>query len=284
MRKIITKIVLAFVVIIITLIYIGIRVYKNGQAVIATNQEIFRSYNIISLNKDIASQAKDMVLATRGFLLTEDSSYLKPYLTAVEKYPISMAKLEENAKARQASVQFQTQNINLHSKVMYLKKLFEARKYYTEQYIIVRQEKGINSAIALFQMQKNGNKIMDSIRQVTSEIETLETNWLQDKLSSREAQYQELTQMVFWLIGLITLTLALVIWTLSRDITGRIKAEYNLRILNQNLEQQVDARTKELKRSFEDMESKVKFRNLELEQQNHSLNKRITDMENNLKM
>lgn len=280
MNNIITKIIIAFVAIVAALTYIGIRVYNNGKAVIATNQEILRSYNIISLNKDVASQAKDMVLATRGFLLTEDSMYLKPYLVAMEKYPKTIAQLEESARKRIVEKQFSNMEYNeLYDKVVDLSRLVNTRKTYSEQYVIVRQEKGINSAIALFKMRKNGNLIMDSIRLVTDEIDALETNWLEDKLQSRETKYKELTNMIFWLAGLITLTLVLVVWILSRDITGRIKAEKNLKDLNMNLEQQVEARTRELKRSFEDMESKVKFRNLELEQQNLELNQRLSEMQ-----
>jgi C4-dicarboxylate-specific signal transduction histidine kinase len=142
-----------------------------------------------------------------------------------------------------------------------------------------RQESGINTAIALFKMRKNGNSIMDSIRNLTNHIDSAETAWLNYKLSDRKKQYNELSQMVFWLIGLIVLTLALVVWLLSRDILGRAKAENELKNLNQSLEKQVESRTQDLKRSFEDMENKVRFRNLELEQQNIELNKRISDLE-----
>ncbi|RYD73883.1 MAG: hypothetical protein EOP53_19285 [Sphingobacteriales bacterium] len=270
MKNILTKIILAFLLITAALFYIGMRLYNNSKAVVATNQKILRSYNVISLNKDLASQSKDMVLATRGFLLTEDSAYLKPYLTASEKYPLSMAKLEEYTSEKPAEIR---------QKVSKLHSLLETRKKYSEQYVVTRQEKGINSAIALFQQQSNGNKIMDSIRNVTNQIEALETNWLQEKLNSRETQYQELTRMIFLLAGLIVFTLALVTWILSRDITGRVKAENNLKILNQDLEKQVETRTSELKRAFEDMEVKVRFRNLELEQQNINLQKRIAELE-----
>ena len=273
MKNIITKIVLAFTIIIAILFYIGLRVYNNGKKIYSTNQEILRSYNIISLNKDLASQAKDMALATRGFLLTEDSTYLKPYFIASEKYPQSMAKFVDALLSREESLQ---------KKARTLARLIETRKKYSEQYVITRQEKGINSAIALFQMQRNGNKIMDSIRDITDNIEVIETGWLQNKLRAREEQYEQLSNLIFGLVGIITATLIFVIWLLSRDITGRVKAESNLMALNQNLEQQVETRTKDLKRSFEDMEVKVKFRNLELERQNLELSKRIAELEKNV--
>jgi C4-dicarboxylate-specific signal transduction histidine kinase len=171
---------------------------------------------------------------------------------------------------------------SLQKKARTLSQLIETRKKYSEQYVTTRQEKGINSAIALFQMQRNGNKIMDSIRDITDNIEVIETGWLQNKLRAREEQYEQLSNLIFGLVGIITATLIFVIWLLSRDITGRVKAETNLMALNQNLEQQVETRTKDLKRSFEDMEVKVKFRNLELERQNLELSKRIAELEKNV--
>lgn len=270
MNNIIIKTLIAFAVITGVLAFIAYKIHLNGQSITRINDEILRSYTIISANKDISSHAKDMVLSTRGFLLTEDSSYLKPYLTALSRYPVSMETLKQNTATRSDSIK---RNVEI------LEDLMTKRHQYSESYVITRQEKGLKAAIDLFKSRNNGNRMMDSIRTTTKNIENMEVDSLENLLDNRENQVKEMTNLLLVLISVIFITLILVLIIISRDITGRVKAEKGLKELNQTLEQQVQARTEDLKRSFEDMEVKVKFRNLELEKQNLALNKRIAELE-----
>ncbi len=266
MSKIIAKTLAAFLIITAALAFIGYKIYRNSQSITQINNEIIRSYTIISANKDVSSQAKDMVLATRGYLLTEDSMYLRPYTLAASGYPVSMATLKKAAVNRSETLQ---EHVNR------LASLMETRHSYSESYIITRHTKGLSAAVQLFKERTNGNLIMDSIRSEIQQIEKLEFTFLKNILNNREHQVKEMSELQLGLIGVIVIALALVLVLLSRDITGRLKAEKNLKDLNATLEQQIEERTEELKRSFEDMEAKVKFRNLELEKQNLELRKKL---------
>jgi methyl-accepting chemotaxis protein len=264
------KIIFGFGFITLLLLGIGYYAYKHVEKINDLNKEILSTYEIISANQELLTYAVDIETAARGYMISGKAEYLEPLQKAELRYPDKLTILNRLA-SREPALQKDADS---------LKALLEARLEISKRYIDMRREMGIDSILKTFGTTGRGKAITDKIRKISLKIDQNQSGELRRLL---RANYENLGSAVNTLIALIAViigTLLIVLILLRRDISGRIRAEKQLQDLNKDLEQKVEDRTEDLKRSFEDTEAKVRFRNLELEKQNRELQKRNDELEN----
>lgn len=263
-----TKIILGFFVITAILGVIGYVAYNHVARINDLNDKTLSTYEILTANQEVFALARDMETGGRGYMLTGQGEYLQPFYSAAREYPDRLAVLKRLAQDRPA----------IRVSVDTLAQLLDRRKVLTQLYIDTRQQKGLQASVAEL-MKGEGLSISARIRTTSRDIRQKEAAALQVLLKENYRGLQDALKILIGLIAVIIFTLLLVLYLLKRDISGRIKAEKQLQDLNRDLEEKVEQRTEDLKRSFEDTEAKVKFRNLELEKQNRELLKKVAQLE-----
>jgi CHASE3 domain sensor protein len=262
------RILLSFVLIAAILGVIGYFAYNHVKTFNDLNDKTLSTYETIAANQELFSLAKDMETAARGYILTGEGDYLQPFYNAKTAYKDRLTVLKHLAQQKPA----------IQNEVDSLEKFLEIRRQVSEDYVALRQAKGLDSAVALVK-QGQGRKISEKIWQVSRKIRQKEGEALRILLRKNYENLQSSANALVGLIAVILATLAFVYIIFRNDISGRMRAEKKLQELNRDLEQKVEDRTEDLRRSFEDTEAKVKFRNLELEKQNRELKRRNDELE-----
>ncbi|HLJ18396.1 MAG TPA: PAS domain S-box protein [Bryobacteraceae bacterium] len=108
---------------------------------------------ILAATEQVFSTVKDAESGQRGYLLTGQSSYLKPYQSAVTNLPGLLARLAAAAAAKPAQA----------ARAARIQMLVREKLAELQRTIDVRREKGLDAAIAIVQTGK-GQQLMDEIR------------------------------------------------------------------------------------------------------------------------
>ncbi|WP_017653997.1 CHASE3 domain-containing protein [Fortiea contorta] len=185
--------------------------------------------------ESIISSLKDVETAQRGYLLTNNQDYLKPYQEGLKKINPTVQRLQEltrNNSTQQQRLNTLESQINL--------KLAEL-----EQTISLQKSNQQEAALQVVRGGE-GKQLMDKIRQLVWEMKSQESSLLTQSSAAAQDKAQKTTLVIILgnllALGLVTLA----IFTLHRDATKRRYAEEQLQLLNEDLEQRVSDRTAEL--------------------------------------
>jgi signal transduction histidine kinase len=180
---------------------IGYAFYKSNQKlhdsenwVQHTEQVIYQSGNILSLTKDI-------IIEVRGFVITNDSSFLDSYLQ-----PNSILPFIESL--RQLTQDNLPQQNRIDSLNFYIQKYLE----YSVQTVQIRSQQGLKQAIA-FISSKQGKRYNDRIRQIINNIQQEETELLiQRKQTNMDsmASFNRVAMIMFVIMTVFTILLLIV--------------------------------------------------------------------------
>jgi signal transduction histidine kinase len=170
----------------------------------------------------------------RGYLLTGESSYLQPYTEAVTKVEAALDRVHQAYGGRDDSREFQ------ELRILTGKKLGEL-----EDTLALFKRRGSSPAVSIVRTDA-GKRTMDDISRIIADLRLTEAR----ELAAATAQWQADYQMSRWVsaagvifnIGLVLLATRLV----YGDMRRRARQATNLRDQKQELERQVDERTREL--------------------------------------
>jgi signal transduction histidine kinase len=170
----------------------------------------------------------------RGYLLTGESSYLQPYTEAVAKVEAALDRVHEAYGANDDTPEFQ------QLRILTGKKLGEL-----EDTLALFKKRGTVPAVNVVRTDV-GKRTMDAISKIAGSMRLSETR----ELSAATAQWQAEFRVSRWVsaagvilnIGLVLLATRLV----YGDMRRRARQATNLRDQKQELEQQVEERTREL--------------------------------------
>lgn len=144
-------------------------------------QEQNRIYKILTLNEALLSSLKDIENGQRGFLLTKDPSYLKPYETALASVNDQYDELSAYTK-----------NPSLKKLLVDLKPLIDRRLELIDQ--ILRYEREGQHQLAIETLGAGlGKQYMDQIRLLMAGFKQKELEILEDKSRQFHSTIQKLT-------------------------------------------------------------------------------------------
>ncbi len=191
---------------------------------------------------NVLSTLKDAETGQRGYLLTGQESYLKPYNSAVKTIA---QQIEDLKQLTVADAEQQQQIIGLQPLVN--RKLAELK-----QTIDLMKNEGFEAAVQLVSTNQ-GQALMVQLRQKIQQLQSENYRELQNRLRAKEKDYRRV-QFIF--SGGIILNLAafyLVYRAIRQETMERKRAEALLTQLNQELEDRVQERTLKLKQANDNL-------------------------------
>jgi signal transduction histidine kinase len=206
-----------------------------GQSrLIAANERVHDSQVRQQALSEFIALLSDAESGQRGYLLTGESSYLQPYTEAVAKVEAALDRVHETYGGKDDSREFQ------QLRLLTGKKLGEL-----EETLALFKRRGTAPAVNVVRTDV-GRRTMDEISSIVGAMRLRESR----ELAAATLQWQADFRVSRWVaaagvvlnIGLVLLATRLV----YSDMRRRARQTTNLRDQTQELEQQVDERTREL--------------------------------------
>ena len=178
---------------------IGYLVYQSNQKLSITEQWVQHTERIISLSGSILSFGIDIETSSRGFIITNDSTFLEPLVKAEKIIFVNIIQLGQLTRDNNIQ-QKRVDSLNLY---MHL------RLDYSKQSVEIRNKHGLAAAIA-FTSTKNGKYFTDRLRQITNTIQHQETILLNERKKIVEQSVSVLNRssvIMFILMEMFTILL-----------------------------------------------------------------------------
>ncbi len=173
--------------------------FSTWRQVITANREISATQqSLVDINQ-VRTLTVDAETGQRGFLITDDLTYLEPYTRALELLPEQMAKLRANATGDpQAERDVRDLYALVNNKLTELKRVIQ-----------LRMDTGISDAVVAVKVGR-GKQLMDSIRTLCGHMEQQQLSLLAERsgAAERKSQWASLITMLasLGLFGIVLFT------------------------------------------------------------------------------
>jgi signal transduction histidine kinase/CHASE3 domain sensor protein len=256
------KLILISFIFLVSVLITGFAILKSIQKLLESEHWVEHTEMVIAESANIFSNAKDIETASRGYIITRDSTFLEP------KYLAEKTSFQMIEKLKQLTLDnlIQQQRVDLLG--TYMKK----RIYYSNRAIEIRNNQGLASAVAYIS-SKQGKEVADLIRRITNDIQQQETALLKKRKQVNQNSIENLNLFSMTMFGLMILfTLLLFIITRNNLIQNSEKGMRAAELIIAN---------KEL--SFQNLEKEKKaleliIANKELSFQNNEKEKRAAEL------
>ncbi len=202
-------------------------VYNNNQKRISSEEGVRHSMDVISKLGYINSLSKDIESASRGFVITNDSIFLRPLLVAKEIIFLNIGQLR---KLLQDNPQ---QQERLDSIKFYV----QDRLDFSEQQIEIRQKQGLASAVE-FATTKRGLYYSNQVREFTEKLQQEEYNRLEERRlidKQSELALNRILGIMFVFLSVITIFLLIMAGKYLAQIKNKEKRTAELNLANTEL-------------------------------------------------
>ena len=179
--------------------FIGYAVYKSHQKLLDSEQWVQHTEQVIYQSGNILSLGKDIETASRGFVITNDSSFLEPLYTA-EKTTFAYIR-----QLRQLTQDNPAQQQRIDSLNFYMHKRLD----FSLQSVELRSKQGLAAAITYIST-KQGQHYTDRIRQITNAIQQEEATLLKQRKQTNGhsvAVFNRFSVVMFILMAVFTILL-----------------------------------------------------------------------------
>jgi signal transduction histidine kinase len=180
---------------------LGYAVYESNQKLLDSEHWVQHTEQVIYQSGNILSTAKDMETASRGFVLTNDSTFLGPLFPAQKNAFANIGQL------RQLTQDNSSQQKRIDSLDYYMRKLLN----FSFKTIELRSKHGINPAI-IYISAKQGQLYANHIRQITNAIQQEENRLLKIRRETNgrsSKSFKLVSRIVF--ISMVAFTILLLI-------------------------------------------------------------------------
>ncbi len=213
-----------FVISIFMLLYISSVSYKHTKALNESSDLLVHSYKIQYQLEHVLSMLKDAETGQRGFIITRNPVFLKPYKSVEDQIYASFIKIKA------LTIVDQQQQANLDS----LLKLIYARLDLME----LSLESIRKNTVTEDQLNENllsGKNVMDNIRTQINKMEDLEISYFNEhqKKYEREVVFSPVSTFIFAIFSLLVFILSFI--KINKDLSVLRKSNTELMITNESI-------------------------------------------------
>lgn len=206
--------------------------YWMGMVALRSNRDLAIQRGIIAQLERLSSMVKDAETGQRGYLLTRDEAYLRPFEIAAREMSNQLATLEQLASRHELP----------EATVARLKSLAESKMTELTQTIALTRKGDLEGALEVVRSGR-GRQLMEDIR---GELSALEIKELSEFEAANRRAERATWERNATFIGSACVNLAFLGWAyrrMSNEIRQRETAEAGLRKSHDELESRVAART-----------------------------------------
>ena len=182
--------------------FIGYAVYKSNQKLFESEQWVNHTEQAISQSSEIQSLGKEIESASRGFIITNDSTFLEPLIVSHKVVFASISQLRQLFHDRPLQVK------RVDSISFYMQKRLD----FSLQQVELRSKHGLVAAIA-FTSTNIGKHYSDRIRQITNVIQNEELALLEQRKQTNELSivtFNRFSVVMFLLMTMFTVFLLII--------------------------------------------------------------------------
>jgi len=191
-----------------------------------TSNQVEHTYKVINKLGTLLSQLTDAETGQRGYLLTGEIRYLKPYNNAIASIDQNLDELQELTANNPDQQQHMTQ----------LSPLITFKLAELKETITLRQSQGYEAALRVVKTDR-GKQAMEEIRAIVKVMEDEELQLLKQRSDEQQVQRTLLT-ILGSLIGVLSLAGAVLL--LNRNVFQRRQSEKTLESTEQKFRQMAE--------------------------------------------
>ena len=224
------KLLAAFCLALLTAISVGAITYTQTMRSIRLSGETKTARDTMQELLDTMSTLKDAETGQRGYLLTNDPSYLTPYDQAVSDMGAHLARLHALAKSQpQIARQLPALEQGIHSKMTELAFVLK-----------IRDQEGLEASQQAL-IAENGRLKMDNVRQIIGQMNAEQTTRWERVGRRRTAAQLDTVRWVGAMIGFEFLLLSSIFALIRRDAAERQRAEAAMTAANEKYKALIEA-------------------------------------------
>ncbi len=229
------KILASFGLIVFIVLVVETVAYNSINNLIETSRQVSHSQQVINQIGDVLSTMTDAETGQRGYVITGDESFLEPYQAAISLVDGKI----------QGLLDLTADDPYQQARIVSLKTSVSDKLSELQRVIDIRRTQGAEAAQQAVAAGV-GKGFMDDIRQVLGEMQAHENTLLTNYADDNDNTSKRARGTFFILLVVMIILLVSGYFMIRRDSRARKKAEENLRVLNQELEQRVLERTQQL--------------------------------------
>lgn len=215
-------------------------VYRNNLTQLESAKLVSHSNEVLLATERLLDNLFEAETSQRGFIITGEEIFLKPYLDAID----SMSYYVKNLKTLTSDNPLQQHSI------IELEPIIVKRLQIMAENLEIRKESGFeNSKERLLSL--TGKKLMTKIKAIVQQMQQLEEKLLIETRAQAALETDTFNTTYFSAITIVGIILIGTFVAIYNNVLARDKSEKELIQYKNELEQMVEARTKELVKSNE---------------------------------
>ena len=239
----------AFILALLLLLAIGFFAYRSTNSLNEAISWEKHTQEVLLELDEILYLIIDAEASGRGFVLTNDESFLEPYKRTA-------ATLDVNIKHLQTLV---ADNPNQTENLTKLEKIAGEKLDFMKRTVEIRRAQGLARAVEEISISR-GMNLTDEIRRLIVEMRDTEKTLLLTREADLDKSVRSTSQMLFLgsIVGILSLGLAN--FAIFRETGKRQEVENRLRDTNKELGKRVEERTRELSQKNDELEEQIRQR------------------------
>ncbi len=187
---------------------IGLVVYRNATQTVETSRWETHTYQVLAELENLLSTLKDAENGQRGYLITGNEQYLKPYETVTALVEQKITELRQLTRDNPT----QQQRLDI------VESLIKQRIARLKQVIDIRRTRGVESATQAVVLDL-GKNLMDAIQREIAQMKNEERRLLEARSAAASKAAQQMTYSIGFGIPLYFVLLTLISFVLNRNIS-----------------------------------------------------------------
>lgn len=223
--------------------------YTDMRRVVASEADVTHTYRVMNALQEVMSLVQDAETGHRGYLLTGVESYLEPYWEAVPRLDHSLARLDSALAGDEVQLR----------RLDELREASERRIELLAYTLNLFESAGIEAARTVI-LAGTGMRAMEAVRATVRDMREYEVQALEARLerAGESARRTILTQTFSTLVAMLLVAAVLVMF--RRLLAARLAAHEALRQRRDDLEVEVQQRTRALAAANDELLSEIAFR------------------------